>query len=577
MQEKLKKRIAAATKRDRAEIVIKNAIIVDVFTLTTYQADVAITDGMIVGIGEYEGESVIDAKGAYIAPTFIDGHVHIESAMVPPEEFSKIVVPRGVTTVMADPHEIANVGGIEAVKYMIKASEQLPLTVKIMVPSSVPATAFENSGARLEASEVEQLFGETDAYGLAEVMDYPAVFAGDDEMIEKLYAAQKRGRKIDGHAAGLDRTGLNAYRVAGIQNDHEAITAEEGLERIRSGMYLLMREGTAAKDVEALLPVLTPHNARRCVFATDDKHLDDLIEEGSIDASVRKAIRLGVDPLQAIQMASLNAAECFGLEHKGAIAPGYEASFVLIEDLNELTIREVYVDGRCVAKDGKLTIPVRERIQPPEYLMDSVHLSIEKATLELNLDHASKAHVIGVKPGSIVTEHLIEEVDTNQGIFMSSVTRDQLKLVVTERHKGLGNVGIGIVKGFSITNGAIVATVAHDSHNIVACGTDDESIFKAIAHVTSLKGGIAVVSEGKVLADLSLPLAGLMSLEPFEQINDSLKELENALTEIGFDGDWNPFLTLSFLALPVIPSLKLTDMGLFDVQSFSHIDVAVKE
>ncbi|GAE29497.1 adenine deaminase [Halalkalibacter hemicellulosilyticus] len=574
---KMEARLKAATKAEKAEVVIKNGKIIDVFTLTIYEADIAITDGVIIGIGEYEGNEVIDAKGAYISPPFIDGHVHIESAMVPPEEFARIVVPKGVTTVMADPHEIANVGGIEAVRYMIEAAKGLPLDVKVMVPSSVPATSFENSGASLTAEEVETLFEETEAYGLAEVMDYPSVFSAQKEMLAKISAAKKRHKPIDGHAAGLDTVGINAYRVAGIENDHEAVTAEEALDRIRRGMYVLMREGTAAKDIEALLPILTSSNARRCVFATDDKHLDDLVDEGSIDASIRKAIRLGVEPLQAIQMASLNAAECFKLTEKGAIAPGYEASFLFIEDLQQLTIQSVFVKGECVAQNGKLVQSLREYVAPPAYLLDSVHMTLKKESLQLKLEESQKANVIAVTPGSIVTKALVEEVTVENGQFVPSVKQNQLKLVVAERHHRLGHVGVGVVKGFPIKNGAIVASIAHDSHNIVTCGTDDLSIYKAISHVAELKGGIAVVSEGEVLADVSLPLAGLMSLESYSTVYRTLSALEESLGKIGFDEKWNPFLTLSFLALPVIPELKLTDLGLFDVRSFSHIDVGVND
>ncbi|MFC0558996.1 adenine deaminase [Halalkalibacter alkalisediminis] len=577
MKQDLKRRLAAATKREKADLVIKNAQIIDVFTLTIFEADVAVTDGVIIGIGTYEGIKEMDSKGAFLAPTFIDGHVHIESAMVPPEEFAKVVVPRGVTTIFADPHEIANVGGLEAVTYMIEAAKGLPLDVKIMVPSSVPATDFEHNGAELTVENIETLFDDYGAYGLAEVMDYPAVFSAQEKMMSKLEAATERGKLIDGHAAGLDETGLNAYRVAGIRNDHEAVTADEALNRLRRGMYVLMREGTAAKDIEALLPILTPENARRCVFSTDDKHLDDLVKEGSIDASIRKAIQLGVNPLQAIQMASLNAAECFGLQDKGAIAPGYEASFVLISNLEKLEIEEVYIKGEKVAQKGKMVVGIRETIQPPTSLLNSVHLApITEKKLELRME-SPKANVIGVKPGSIVTEHLVEEVDLVEGLFTPSVEKNQLKLVVAERHHELGYVGVGIVKGIPIKEGAIVATVAHDSHNIVACGTDDQSIKKAIEHVAATKGGVAVVRGDEVLADLALPLAGLMSLQPYDQVNSALEKLEDALKEIGFNESWNPFLTLSFLALPVIPSLKLTDSGLFNVESFEHISVEVIE
>ncbi|ARK28714.1 adenine deaminase [Halalkalibacter krulwichiae] len=573
IKEQLQRRLAAASKREKCDLVIKGAQIIDVFSLTLFEADVAITDGVIVGLGNYSGIKEVDAKGAYLAPTFIDGHVHIESAMVPPEEFAKVVVPRGVTTIFADPHEIANVGGLEAVTYMIEASKGLPLDVKMMAPSSVPATDFEHNGAELTAEDIEKLFDHYQSFGLAEVMDYPAVLKGEEPILSKLLASIERGKIIDGHAAGLDEVGLNAYRVAGIQNDHEAVTAEEALARLRRGMYVLMREGTAAKDLEALLPILTPENARRCVFSTDDKHLDDLINEGSIDASIKKAIRLGVNPLQAIQMASLNAAECFGIRDKGAIAPGYEASFVFIRDLSNLEIESVFIKGEHVAQNGKMLKDIREPINPPAFLMKSVQLApLTEKSLQLKLTNR-KANIIGVTPGSIVTEHLVEEVDVLDGFFQPAVSRNQLKLVVAERHHKLGHVGVGIVKGIPIKDGAIVATVAHDSHNIVACGTDDQSIKQAIEHVATIQGGIAVVKSGKILAELSLPLAGLMSLEPFEEINNSLQKLEVALKEIGFEEDWNPFLTLSFLALPVIPSLKLTDTGLFNVEQFKHISV----
>ncbi|WP_088103444.1 adenine deaminase [Halalkalibacter urbisdiaboli] len=575
MEKQLKNRVAMATKRQPADIVVKNGKIIDVFNLEIIEQDLAIGEGYIVGIGQYEGMTVIDAKGQYICPAFIDGHVHIESAMVPPEEFANIVVPRGVTTVMADPHEIANVAGVTGIQYMIDASKDIPLDVKIMVPSCVPATSFENNGATVTATEIATLFQKGEVYGLGEVMDYPSVLNGEDEMVKKLLAAKENQRIIDGHAAGLDINGLNAYRTMGISNDHEAVTADEALERLRRGMYVLIREGTAAKDLEALVNVVTPYNARRCVFATDDKHLDDLVGEGSVDASIRKAISLGLDPLQVIQMASLNAAECFQIGEKGAIAPGYEANFLFIESLESVNIQSVYVRGKKVAEDGKIIAPARKKLDPPAALTDSVHVkSFDISSLQLPIRNHKKVHVIKTNPGSIMTEHLIEEVMVEDGMFLPSVKNNQLKLIVAERHKKLGNIGVGVLKGIPMTNGAIVATVAHDSHNIVACGTDDESIYHAMNHVISLRGGVAVVKGSKVLASLSLPLAGLMSLEPFEKVNESLHALEGALQEIGFLDTWNPFLTLSFLALPVIPSLKLTDKGLFDVDAFCHIEAS---
>ncbi|MCM3715525.1 adenine deaminase [Alkalihalobacillus oceani] len=571
MKQTLKQKLAAATKREKAELVIKNGIIIDVFSLTTYEADVAITGGVIVGVGSYEGEVEIDAAGAFLVPSFIDGHVHIESATVTPEEFAKVVLPHGVTTVMADPHELANVGGKEAVRYMLEAAKDLPLDIHIMVPSCVPAASFEHNGATLTAKEVEELFDEDQAYGLAEVMDYPAVFAGEEEMVAKLEAARKRQKGIDGHAAGLDGDGLNAYRVAGISNDHEAVTAAEAEERIRRGMYILIREGTAAKDLEALLPAVTTANARRCVFATDDKHLDDLIDEGSIDASVRKAVSLGLDPLQAIQMATLNAAECFGLREKGAIAPGYEASLLFLRDLKTLDIERVYVKGELIAEKGELKTVLREPIAPPDFLLHSINVKpLADDAFALPVREEVQP-VIGVTPGSIVTKHLREPVASRDGLFQPSVANNQLKLVVAERHRALGHVGVGIVKGIPLKKGAMAATIAHDSHNIVACGADDASIRTAIEQLIRMNGGMVLAEGESLIAGLPLPLGGLMSIAPYEEVYRSIKTLDAGLKELGVEEGWNPFLTLSFLALPVIPALKLTDCGLFDVEAFRHL------
>ncbi|MDV2685687.1 adenine deaminase [Alkalihalophilus lindianensis] len=570
-KESLQNQIAAASKRKKADLVLKGGMVVDVFNITTFQADVAICDGMIIGVGDYEGEKEIELNGKYIAPSFIDGHVHIESAMVPPEEFSKVVLPHGVTTVIADPHEIANVGGLPAVQYMVEASKGLPLDVKMMAPSSVPATPFEHNGADLSAKEVSQLIRNGEVHGLAEVMDYPAVLKGEEEMVKKLLAAHENECVIDGHAAGLDETALNTYLTAGIRNDHEAVSSEEAKQRIKRGMYVLMREGTAAKDMEALIGSVTPYNARRFVFATDDKHLDELVEDGSIDASVRKAIKLGMDPIQALQMASLNAAECFGLKTKGAIAPGYEASFIVLSDLKNITIEAVYVKGEKVVEEGQLISEVRDSLQPPEVLLSSVRMKKWGSdALKLRLG-STKAKIIGVELGSIVTKSLCEEVTVEGGLFKPSIEKNQLKLVVAERHHELGHFGVGIVKGISLKQGAIATSISHDSHNIIACGVDDESLAQAIKELERIQGGLVVVSKGKVLAALPLELGGLMSIAPHEVVMKQLKQIDRGLVELGYSGESNPFLTLSFLALPVIPSLKLTDTGLFDVTTFSHI------
>ncbi|MDQ0208445.1 adenine deaminase [Alkalicoccobacillus murimartini] len=556
-------------------MVVYNGKVIDVYTLTVLEADVAISEGIIVGIGSYpEAKERLDAQGAYICPGLIDGHIHIESTMVPPEEFCKIVVPKGITTVIADPHEIANVGGAEAVRYMLEASRDLPLDVKMMIPSCVPAAPFEHNGADVSAEDVQTLFDEGEAFGLGEVMNYPAVLSGDANMLAKIESAKKDGRVIDGHAAGLDIHALNAYRTAGIVNDHEAVTAEEALHRVRRGMFVLIREGTAAKDLEALLPAVTTANARRFAFATDDRHLDHLVKEGSIDGSIRKSISLGLPELQAIQLATLNAAEAFGLHQKGAIAPGCEATFLLVSDLTNFVVESVYVKGEWIAQQGELVKPVRESVTAPQYLQKSMKMApVTREDLKLPAKSGMDATIISITPGSIITKAITEPIQCEQGFFIPSPSNNQLKLIVAERHKQLGHVGVGIVKGIPIQNGAIVSTVAHDSHNVIACGTDDESLLTAIHHVESINGGMAVVKEGKVVASLPLDLAGLMSTKPYEVVQKEVQELETALHEVGFTEEWDPFLTLAFLALPVIPSIKLTDTGLFDVLSFKHIAI----
>ncbi|MEY8750003.1 adenine deaminase [Alkalicoccobacillus gibsonii] len=573
--ETLKTTIAASSKQSVPDLVITNGKVIDVFNLTIIEADVAVSDGLIVGIGSYpEAKQRIDAKGAYISPGLIDGHIHIESAMVPPEEFSKIVVPKGVTTVIADPHEIANVGGADAVRYMMNAAKNLPLDIKMMIPSCVPAAPFEHNGADVPAADVKALFEEGNAFGLGEVMNYPAVLSGETDMLEKILSARAGGHVIDGHAAGLDIYALNAYRTAGIRNDHEAVTAEEALERIRRGMYVLIREGTAAKDLEALLPAITPANARRFAFATDDRHLDHLIKEGSIDGSIRKAIKLGMSELQAIQLATLNAAEAFGLQDKGAIAPGYEATFLLVDDLKTFTVEAVFVKGEQYATSGQLVQNIRESIDAPEHLLKSMNMApISLQDLKLPAKADQEATIIESSPGSIITKSIKESIQVSEGCFQPDPEKNQLKLTVVERHKQRGNVGLGIVKGIPIQNGAIVSTVAHDSHNVIACGTDDDSILAAINHVKEINGGMAVVKEGTVVASLSLDLAGLMSTKPHKVVQKEIQELEHALKAIGFHENWDPFLTLAFLALPVIPALKLTDTGLFDVLQFKHIPI----
>jgi adenine deaminase len=570
-----KKRVLTAAKSELADLVIKNGRIVDVFNLSLYEADIAITDGVIVGIGQYEGKEIVDAAGKYVCPGFIDGHVHIESAMVTPEEFAKVVVPHGVTTIIADPHEIGNVSGSKGIQFMIDHAKNIPLNVYYMLPSCVPATPFENAGAVLAAEDLAPFYESEYVLGLGEVMDFPSVFHFEEGMMRKISDALERGVCVDGHAAGVNADGINVYRTAGIRTDHECVSAEEVTERLQRGMYVMLREGSAARDLRVLLKAVNEKNARRCLFVTDDKHLDDLLAEGSIDYNVRVAIEEGFDPLLAIGMATLNAAECFGLKGKGAVAPGYDADLLLLDSLSDVTVCSVYRGGRLVAENGEcLPFGVgADASSIPSELMNSVRIGkiLEKDLMLFVEEGAAEANVIEIVPNSLVTKRSREKVNVSGGAFQPSVQEDQLKLIVVERHHRTGNIGMGIVKGFGFKRGAIASTVAHDSHNIVAVGTNDNDLYTAIKTIEAMNGGLVVVNNGEVLASLPLKVSGLISTKDYRTIVQELKGLDAALEQLGFGGGFNVFQTLSFLALPVIPELKLTDMGLFDVVEFKHI------
>lgn len=567
------KRMEAAGKKTSADIVIKNGKIIDVFNLQIIEADVAITEGMIVGIGDYQGKMTIDAEGRYISPAFIDSHVHIESSMVTPREFSKIVVPHGVTTVVTDPHEIANVKGEGGIQFILDDSEGIPLDVMVMLPSCVPATPFENAGATLNASDLQPFYSHPRVIGLAEVMDFPSVRDSSTQMAQKLLDAEAANAIIDGHGAGLDETGVNVYRTANILTDHECTTVEEALDRVSRGIYVQIREGSVAKDLTALLPAVHAHNARRFVFCTDDKHIDDLLEEGSVDHNIRLAIQQGMDPLQAIQLASLNTAECYRLRGKGAVAPGYKADFLLLDDLHTIEIFQVYKDGELVAENGKAVGEIAGDTVKDEHLINSVHVpELTPNDLAINMNKQT-ANIIGINPNSLLTNHLIEDVQVQNGQFIPSIEKDQLKIAVIERHHGTGNIGLAIVKGFAITSGAIATSVAHDSHNVVVVGTNDEDMMYAVEAIGKVQGGIVIVKDKQVIASLSLPIGGVMTKQPYEEVIIALHHIESALQQIGFTQPYNPLLTLSFLSLPVIPDIKLTDLGLFNVKTFQHIQV----
>ncbi|SEO07008.1 Adenine deaminase [Paenibacillus sp. OV219] len=572
-----RRRIRVAGNQEPADVVIRNGRIVNVFTGELMLGDIAIADGMIAGIGKYEGKETIDAQGKYIVPGFIDGHVHIESSLLTPQQFARVLLLHGVTTVVTDPHEIANVAGSDGIQFMLDAAEGLPFDSYVMLPSCVPATPFESNGAQLDAEHLMPFFQHPNVLGLAEVMDYPSVANTETRMLNKLAVTHEAGALIDGHAAGISRDGLNVYMAAGIRSDHESISLQEAQDRLDLGMYLMIREGTVAKDLDALLPVITARNSRRCLFVTDDKLIDDLLSEGSIDHIVRRAVAKGLDPITAIQMATLNTAECFRLREHGAIAAGYQADLLLLDDLEQVKIHQVFKRGRCVVDGGKLVEEAFPMEDPKSVSLSrklpvlNVH-QVEESHLTIPLK-GDRCHVIEIIPNSLVTNHRIEQVEVKDGMFSPSVDSDLLKIAVIERHQATGNVGVGIVRGFGLKRGAIATTVAHDSHNIVVVGVSDEEILAAIEEVTRTGGGASVVAGDEVLASLPLPIAGLLSDRPYEEVNEGLKKLNLAMAEIGASQNFNPLLTLSFLTLPVIPSLKMTDKGLFDFTSFSHIEV----
>ncbi|WP_404332959.1 adenine deaminase [Mesobacillus maritimus] len=579
MDRTLARRIAVAAGREQADLVIKNGKIIDVFNSEIIENDIAIVDGYIAGIGRYKGKEEIDAKGSYISPGLIDGHVHVESSMVTPQEFAKVLLMHGVTTAITDPHEIANVSGIEGIKYILDQSENSILDLFVMLPSCVPATDFEYAGAKLTMADLKPFLQHPMVLGLAEVMNFPAVKYGEEQMLEKLNLTSSFGKKIDGHAAGLQPDELNIYMAAGIRTDHECTTLTEAKNRLQKGMYLMIREGTVAKDLKNIIGIVNEKNSRRCLFVTDDKHLDDLIDEGSIDFNIKLAIQSGVDPITAIQMATLNAAECFGLHDRGAIAPGYKADLLIIENLTEMKIHRVMKDGTEVVLNGVFTKSVvPSTVRHNAKLSESVRF-FDLTVGDLDIPVTGKyANIIEVVPNSLVTRHCIEEVNLDNGnLFLTSVRDDLLKLVLVERHKMTGQIGLGIVKGLGLKSGAIASTVSHDSHNLILCGENDDDILLAASELKKRQGGLIVVKNGAILASMDLPVSGLISPLPFQEVYRKLQKLNEALTELGVSGEFNPFLTLSFLALPVIPELKLTVQGLFHVGKFQHLSTALPE
>jgi adenine deaminase len=552
-----------------ADTLLKNGKVLNMFTGEIIETDIAIVHSRIVGIGSYETHETVDLGGRYVAPGLIDSHVHIESAMVPPPEFARAVVPRGTTTVITDPHEIANVLGLEGIRYMLEMAKHNPLSVYVNAPSCVPSTHMETTGASLEWYDLEPLQQEEYVIGLAEVMNFPAVVSGEEHMLNKIRSFRKRVK--DGHCPGLNGKGLNAYINAGIGSDHECTTVEEAREKLRLGMYIFIREATNAHNLKTLLPLVTRENSDRICFCTDDRQPADLLEEGHIDHMIRVAIAQGLPPMTAFRMATLNPSEYFHLHDRGAIAPGRRADLMVFSDLHHPVAELVYRGGQLVAQNGE-TLPW-ERHMRRSVLRSSMNVDWNKVNFTIETG-GRQVRVIGAIPDQLLTNHLIEDTPTQNGKVVTDTTRDLLKITVIERHLATGRMGKGLIHGFGLKRGAIASTVAHDHHNIVVVGADDQSMFNAAQAVANTKGGMAAVDGDKILAQLPLPIAGLMSNQPIEKVRDQMAELLRAVHQLGSPLH-DPFMAMSFQALPVIPSLKITDHGLVDVDKFQLVPLFI--
>jgi adenine deaminase len=563
----LKEKIRIASGDGTADLLIKNGRVVDVFSGQIEKKDVAIFGGVIVGFGDYRAREMIDVKGDFLCPGLIDGHVHIESSMVTIPEFARAVLPNGTTSVVADPHEIANVLGRKGIRFMAESARNVPLNVFIMLPSCVPATHMETSGAILKAGDLKPLFKEPWAIGLAEMMNFPGVIFRDPEVLKKIELA--KGKRIDGHAPMLSGKGLYAYLTAGIRSDHECTTLREAKEKLNNGMWIMIREGTTARNLRSLLPLVTPKNSRRFLFVTDDRHPKELLEEGHIDSMVRQAIRWGTDPILAIQMATLNTAEYFRLDDLGAIAPGYRADIVTFDHLGRFQIKKVIKDGILVAENGRMLFPPIRKEEGPK-VKGSVRIKPLRKDAFLLRSDQSLAKIIQLIPNQIVTRKVTKKILLKEGVAYPDIKEDILKIAVVERHKATGNIGIGFVQGFGLKKGAIGSSVAHDSHNLVIVGTNDKDMVKAAEVIQAMRGGLVAVLDGKALASLPLPIAGLMSEAPVAKVNLQLEALHRAAKNLGCQIP-DPFMTLSFLSLPVIPKLKITDKGLVDVNQFKFV------
>lgn len=554
--------IAVAAGREKADLVLKNAKYLNVFSNEFLCGDIAVANGLIAGVGKYDGKTEIDVSGKLVLPGFIDAHIHLESSMVTPAEFAKAVVAHGTTTVITDPHEITNVMGIDGVEYMIQASQNLPIDVHFMMPSCVPATEIDESGAELDCKDIDLYLDNKKVLGLAEMMNYVGVINGDKNVLSKIVTSQAHHKKIDGHAPELSGNDLNAYIAAGVYSDHECSTFENALEKLRKGQFIMIREGTAAHNLKALMPLLTQQYYSRCMFATDDKHPSDLLYGGHIDYIVKQALKNGADPIVALKTATHHAARYFLLNNKGAIASGYLADIVVVDNLEDFNVETVFKCGKLVF-DGEVkdfSAPtVDEKLA--EKCFDTFHLdSVTPSSFKVD----GKLGLIGLVGGELLTRNLgtADKID---------VENDILKIACIERHKGTNHIGVGYVKGYSLKSGAVATSVAHDSHNIITVGCNDDDIAVAVNAIKDSKGGIAVVENGKIKALLELPIAGLMSDAPLTTVNEKLENAKSSAYELGADKSIDPFMTLSFLSLPVIPSLRITTKGVFDAENWKML------
>ena len=555
--------IAAAAGREPADLVLKNATFVNVFSNELSTMDIAVAEGLIVGMGSYQGRSEVDCTGKIVLPGFLDAHIHLESSLVSPTEFVKAVLPHGTTTVVTDPHEIANVMGTDGIEYMLQATEDLPVDVRFMLPSCVPATPLDESGAILDYRAIDSFYDHPRVQGLAEMMNFVGAINGDEQTVEKIVAAQAHHKKIDGHAPDLQGNDLNAYIAAGVYSDHECHDVKDAIAKLERGQFIMIREGTAARNLEALMPLLTGKYADRCMFCTDDKHPNDLLEKGHIDYIVKKAISLGADPITAVKVACHNAARYFLLNNRGGISPGYLADFVIIDNFQDFNIEQVYKKGVLMVDHGEIQDFPSPEIEP--YLVERAHKTFHVAALTAE-DFAEKRPrgIIGMVDGEITT------VDAGYSDRID-VEYDVLKIAVVERHKNTHHIGIGYIQGYGLKSGAVATSISHDSHNIIVVGTNEMDMAAAVNRVVELNGGIVVWDGGQSVAEVPLAIAGIMSDEPLVTVNEKLETAKDAAHKLGVNPGIDPFMTLSFRALPVIPSLRITTRGVFDVTTQSYV------